>query len=167
MALQCSFPLLLLLLLCGASSASATVVADIDYGGVPLWINRLLGEPSVLSLHGRMDPAWFRANNPLACPQECDCPIQWPTALYCDHRRLAEIPGSLPARTEYLFLQVGTTQTWVLSVCCLYNGLPPFLSGFYVSCSHCSQSSIADHHYTTLNQRKMYSSLRKGTTLTT
>lgn len=85
----------------------ATVVADMDYGGVPLWINRFLGEPSVLSLQGRMDPAWFRANNPQACPQQCECPIQWPTALYCDQRGLTDIPDSLPDRTQYLFLQVG------------------------------------------------------------
>uniref|UniRef100_A0A8C4GDV9 Zgc:113307 n=1 Tax=Dicentrarchus labrax TaxID=13489 RepID=A0A8C4GDV9_DICLA len=94
-----------LVLLCVFDSASATVIADMDYGGVPLWINRLLGEPSVLSLQGRMDPIWFRANNPQACPQQCDCPIQWPTALYCDHRGLADIPDSLPDRTQYLFLQ--------------------------------------------------------------
>lgn len=94
-----------LVLLCVLDFASTTLVADMDYGGVPLWINRLLDEPSVTSLQGRMDPAWFRANNPQACPQECDCPIQWPTALYCDHRGLADIPGQLPDTTQYLFLQ--------------------------------------------------------------
>lgn len=106
MVLLCSG---LLFLLSGFQSASGTFVADMDYGGVPLWINRLLGEPSVLSLQGRMDPAWFRANNPQLCPEECDCPIQWPTALYCDQRALAHIPDSLPDRTQYLFLQVGQT----------------------------------------------------------
>ncbi|XP_042353489.1 lumican [Plectropomus leopardus] len=94
-----------LVLLCVFYSTSATTVADIDYGGVPLWINRLLGEPSVVSLRGRIDPAWFRANNPQTCPQQCDCPIQWPTALYCDHRGLADVPDRLPDRTQYLFLQ--------------------------------------------------------------
>ncbi|KAM6980998.1 lumican [Aplochiton taeniatus] len=83
----------------------ASTGADLDYGGVPLWINRLLGEPSVLSLQGRIDPAWHRANNPQACPEQCDCPIQWPTALYCDHRALDGIPKDLPHRTQYLFLQ--------------------------------------------------------------
>ncbi|XP_045887206.1 keratocan-like isoform X2 [Micropterus dolomieu] len=97
-----------LVLLCFFDSASATFIADMDYGGVPLWINRLLGEPSVLSLQGRMDSAWFRANNHQACPQQCDCPIQWPTALYCDHRGLADIPDRLPDRTQYLFLQLQT-----------------------------------------------------------
>lgn len=112
-----------LVLLCVFHSASATVVADADYGGVPLWINRLLGEPSVISLHGRMDRAWFRANNPQACPQQCDCPIQWPTAVYCDHRGLAEVPDSLPDRTQYLFLQVRKTLMQTLSMFCLYNSL--------------------------------------------
>ncbi|XP_061881912.1 lumican isoform X3 [Entelurus aequoreus] len=85
--------------------ASPTTLSDKDYGGIPLWINRLLGEPSVLSLEGRLDQAWYRANNPQACPRQCDCPIQWPTALYCDHRSLAAVPGFLPATTQYLFLQ--------------------------------------------------------------
>ncbi|XP_063070841.1 lumican [Engraulis encrasicolus] len=79
---------------------------DVDYGGMPLWVNRLLGEPSVLSLKGRMDPSWFRAVNSEVCPAECECPIQWPTALYCDHRDLLEMPSAgLPERTQYLFLQ--------------------------------------------------------------
>lgn len=94
-----------LVLLCLSGSASTTAVDTMDYGGVPLWINRLLGEPSVLSLQGRMDSGWFRANNPQACPQQCDCPIQWPTALYCDHRGLEDSPDWLPDRTQYLFLQ--------------------------------------------------------------
>ncbi|XP_070706057.1 lumican [Pempheris klunzingeri] len=102
MALLCCA---VLVLLCVFDSTSATVIVDMDYGGVPMWINRLLGEPSVLSLQGRMDRAWFRANNPQACPQQCDCPIQWPTALYCDHRGLADTPDRLPNRTQYLFLQ--------------------------------------------------------------
>ncbi|XP_029358491.1 lumican [Echeneis naucrates] len=92
-------------LLCIFPSASPTVVAYMEYGGIPLWINRLLGEPSVLSLQNRIDPAWFRANNPQPCPQQCDCPIQWTTALYCDRRGLADIPDSLPDKTQYLFLQ--------------------------------------------------------------
>ncbi|XP_026163211.1 lumican [Mastacembelus armatus] len=102
MALLCCAALVLL---CVFHSALATIVSDMDYGGVPLWINRFLDEPSVLSLQGRIDTAWFRANNPQACPQQCECPIQWPKALYCDHRGLADIPDSLPDRTQYLFLQ--------------------------------------------------------------
>ncbi|RVE72733.1 hypothetical protein OJAV_G00040800 [Oryzias javanicus] len=96
---------LMLMLLCGFESLEATVVDESDYGGVPLWINRLLGEPSVLSLQGRMDRDWFRASNPQACPEQCDCPIQWPTSVYCDHRGLEHVPGNLPETTQYLFLQ--------------------------------------------------------------
>lgn len=117
----------MLFLLCAADVASSTVVDGMDYGGVPLWINRLLGEPSVLSLQGRIDPAWYRANNPLSCPEQCDCPIQWPTAVYCDHRCLANTSEPLPDRTQYLFLQVGKALGW----CCYYNGLPQTWSDFH------------------------------------
>ncbi|XP_034074266.1 lumican isoform X1 [Gymnodraco acuticeps] len=102
MALLCCA---MLVLLCVFNIASATIEVHMDYGGVPLWINRLLGEPSVISLQGRLDSAWLRANNPQSCPQQCDCPLQWPTALYCDHRGLADTPDHLPERTQYLFLQ--------------------------------------------------------------
>lgn len=95
--------IILVLSVCGPSWAS-TVDLD-DYGGVPLWINRFLGEPSVLTLRDRMDPGWFRAVSSQRCPLDCDCPIQWPTALYCEHRGLDQIPTGLPARTQYLFLQ--------------------------------------------------------------
>ncbi|KAI1890540.1 hypothetical protein AGOR_G00154740 [Albula goreensis] len=95
-------PLLLVLPVLGLSWASTL---DLDYGGVPLWINRFLGEPSVFSLRGRMDSSWYRAVNSQSCPLECDCPIQWPSALYCDQRGLHSLPSSLPARTQYLFLQ--------------------------------------------------------------
>ncbi|XP_067243432.1 lumican [Chanodichthys erythropterus] len=92
----------LFLSVCGPTWA---FTLDFDYGGVPLWINRFLGEPSVLTLKDRMDPGWFRAVNAQSCPLECDCPIQWPTALYCDHRGLKQLPSGLPSHTQYLFLQ--------------------------------------------------------------
>ncbi|XP_051957070.1 lumican [Xyrauchen texanus] len=95
-------PLLLLLSVCGPTGAS---MVDLDYGGVPLWINRFLGEPSVLTLKDRMDPGWFRAVNTQSCPLDCDCPIQWPSAIYCDNRGLDQLPVGLPHRTQYLFLQ--------------------------------------------------------------
>uniref|UniRef100_A0A3P9L1N5 Lumican-like n=1 Tax=Oryzias latipes TaxID=8090 RepID=A0A3P9L1N5_ORYLA len=96
---------LVLVLLCCPGTLEATLIGESDYGGVPLWINRLLGEPSVLSLQGRMDRGWFQSNNPQACPEQCDCPIQWPTSLYCDHRGLEQVPEILPETTQYLFLQ--------------------------------------------------------------
>lgn len=98
-------PLVLLLILTAVTGPVLGSTQDMDYGGVPLWVNRFLGEPSVLSLRDRLDPSWFRAVNTQACPTECECPIQWPTALYCDHRALGEMPAGLPSRTQYLFLQ--------------------------------------------------------------
>ncbi|XP_006628625.2 lumican [Lepisosteus oculatus] len=79
--------------------------SDYDYGGIPVMINRLLGEPSVLSLRGRLDASWYRAVNAETCPLECDCPVHWPSAAYCDHRGLKAVPPALPPRTQYLFLQ--------------------------------------------------------------
>eukprot|EP00066_Takifugu_rubripes_P007907 XP_003973745.2 PREDICTED: lumican-like [Takifugu rubripes] len=101
MALSCRI-LTVLLLACGAISGAE---ADMDYGGVPLWINHLAGEPSVMSLHGRLGPAWIRANNLHGCPRRCVCPVHWPTAVYCDHGNLTDAPNDLPDRTQYLFLQ--------------------------------------------------------------
>ncbi|XP_036415461.1 lumican [Colossoma macropomum] len=95
-------PLLLILSVCGPTWVTTL---DMDYGGVPLWINRFLGEPSALTLRDRMEPGWFRAVNRQSCPLECDCPIQWPTALYCEYRGLHHLPEGLPSRTQYLFLQ--------------------------------------------------------------
>uniref|UniRef100_A0A3Q2DTS1 LRRNT domain-containing protein n=1 Tax=Cyprinodon variegatus TaxID=28743 RepID=A0A3Q2DTS1_CYPVA len=99
------------------------LVTDMDYGGIPLWINRLLGEPSVLSLQGRMDPAWFRANNPQFCPEQCVCPIQWPTSLYCDNIALEHIPEGLPPRTQYLFLQANNISSLSSSILANITGL--------------------------------------------
>ncbi|XP_077430224.1 lumican [Vanacampus margaritifer] len=119
MGVLCCLPVLS----CVFAVASTTTLADIDYGGVPLWIDRLLGEPSVLSLRGRLDAAWYRANNPQACPQQCDCPIQWPTALYCDHRGLADVPEHLPAATQYLFLQSNNISSLTASFLANITGL--------------------------------------------
>ncbi|KAL0978121.1 hypothetical protein UPYG_G00166160 [Umbra pygmaea] len=104
-ALSFALVLALELSFCSPACGSTGVSQDLDYGGVPLWVNRLLGEPSVLSLRGRINRAWFRANNLNSCPDQCDCPIQWPSALYCDHRELDQVPDSLPDHTQYLFLQ--------------------------------------------------------------
>lgn len=103
MALLCGI-VTVLLLVCDAITAT---VADMDYGGVPLWINHLAGEPSVMSLHGRLGPAWIRANSRQDCPRRCVCPVQWPTAVYCDHGNLTDVPNNLPNGTQYLFVQVG------------------------------------------------------------
>ncbi|XP_006009488.1 lumican [Latimeria chalumnae] len=38
------------------------------------------------------------------CPEECDCPINFPSAMYCDNRKLKYIP-IVPAAIKYLYLQ--------------------------------------------------------------
>ncbi|KAK3512895.1 hypothetical protein QTP70_028959 [Hemibagrus guttatus] len=50
--------------------------------------------------------SWMVSNQ--NCSTKCDCAIQWPTALYCDHKGLEQFPESLPSRTQYLFLQGNT-----------------------------------------------------------
>ncbi|XP_048404637.1 lumican [Stegostoma tigrinum] len=37
------------------------------------------------------------------CSVECDCPVTFPTAMYCNHRRLKTIP-MVPAEIKYLYL---------------------------------------------------------------
>ncbi|MGH0158525.1 UNVERIFIED_CONTAM: hypothetical protein FKN15_045075 [Acipenser sinensis] len=95
---------LLCLALAGAGPCLGSF-SNYDYGGMPVMINRLVGEPSVLSLRGRVDANWYRVMNSESCPLECDCPIQWPSAMYCDSRGLTYAPTTLPPRTQYLFLQ--------------------------------------------------------------
>lgn len=93
-----------LLLLVSAFGLLWASAVDHDYGGVPIWIDRVRGEPSVLSLRGRIDRG-YQAVEEQDCPAECDCPIQWPSALYCDQRELDRPPAALPPGTQYLFLQ--------------------------------------------------------------
>ncbi|CAL8379640.1 unnamed protein product [Boreogadus saida] len=95
----------LLCVLCVWECVGASNPSHVDHGGVSLWSDRLLGEPSVMSLNDRLDPQWYQANNPESCPKGCFCPIQWPTALYCDQRALTSVPADLPGDTQYLFLQ--------------------------------------------------------------
>ncbi|KAJ3612528.1 hypothetical protein NHX12_020802 [Muraenolepis orangiensis] len=38
------------------------------------------------------------------CHEECDCPISFPTAMYCDNRKLKAIPA-VPTGIKYLYLQ--------------------------------------------------------------
>ncbi|XP_061109122.1 lumican [Conger conger] len=38
------------------------------------------------------------------CAQDCDCPMNFPSAMYCDNRRLKEMP-SIPPGIKYLYLQ--------------------------------------------------------------
>ncbi|KAK1168822.1 lumican [Acipenser oxyrinchus oxyrinchus] len=38
------------------------------------------------------------------CPEECDCPVNFPSAMYCDNRKLKYIP-IVPSGIKYLYLQ--------------------------------------------------------------
>ncbi|XP_015208177.1 lumican [Lepisosteus oculatus] len=38
------------------------------------------------------------------CPQECNCPVSFPSAMYCDNRKLKYIP-IVPSGIKYLYLQ--------------------------------------------------------------
>ncbi|RXM27302.1 Lumican [Acipenser ruthenus] len=38
------------------------------------------------------------------CPEECECPISFPSAMYCDNRKLKYIP-IVPSGIKYLYLQ--------------------------------------------------------------
>ncbi|XP_046731674.1 lumican [Silurus meridionalis] len=95
-------PLLVILSVCGQMQAMAI---DTDYGGLPLQIDRFLGEPTVFTLRNRVDSSWSWMVSNQNCSVKCNCAIQWPTALYCDHKGLEHFPESLPSRTQYLFLQ--------------------------------------------------------------
>ncbi|RXM92671.1 Lumican [Acipenser ruthenus] len=94
---------LLCLALAGAGQCLGSF-SDYDYGGMPVMINRLVGEPSVLSLRGRVDANWYRVMNSESCPLECDCPIQWPSAMYCDSRGLTA-QGVTPSAEPFHQLQ--------------------------------------------------------------
>ncbi|XP_053509036.1 lumican [Ictalurus furcatus] len=95
-------PLLVILSVCGQMQA---MTVDTDYGGLPLQIDRFLGEPTIFTLRNRVDSSWSWMVSNQNCSVKCDCAIQWPTALYCDHKGLEQFPESLPSRTKYLFLQ--------------------------------------------------------------
>lgn len=95
-------PLLLILSVCGQMQA---ITVDTGYGGLPLQIERLLGEPTLFTLRNRMASSWSWMVSNQNCSEKCDCAIQWPTALYCDHKGLEQFPENLPFRTQYLFLQ--------------------------------------------------------------
>lgn len=42
--------------------------------------------------------------DPRDCPQECDCPPNFPTAMYCDNRNLKYLPF-VPSRMKYVYFQ--------------------------------------------------------------
>ncbi|XP_007893500.1 lumican [Callorhinchus milii] len=50
------------------------------------------------------DPASQMAPSSPICSVECDCPMNFPTAMYCDNRKLKTIP-IIPSPIKYLYLQ--------------------------------------------------------------
>lgn len=140
MALSCHILTVLLL----ACDAIAGAEADMEYGGLPLWVDRLAGEPSVMSLHGRLGPAWIRANNRQGCPRRCVCPVHWPTAVYCDHGNLTDAPNDLPDRTQYLFLQVGISWSLVDFLMDIKVNSPP--PPFFTAQQHFVPVLVSNQH---------------------
>ncbi|XP_035281031.1 lumican [Anguilla anguilla] len=53
---------------------------------------------------GYLDPSHLLGPSGPNCPQNCDCPMNFPSAMYCDGRRLKSIPG-IPPGVKYLYLQ--------------------------------------------------------------
>lgn len=76
-----------------------------DYGGFPFRVDRFLREPTVFTLRDRKDHSWSQMIDSQNCHAQCDCPIQWPTAFYCDHKGLEKLPEGFLSNSEYLFLQ--------------------------------------------------------------
>ncbi|XP_067913696.1 lumican-like [Heterodontus francisci] len=76
-----------------------------DYGGIPVLFNNEEGDPTVLSLSGRITSDYFRYFGIEDYPLECDCLIHWPTAMFCDNRALLYVPLMLPFRSQYLYIQ--------------------------------------------------------------
>lgn len=54
-------------------------------------------------LRGRRRHAAWQADN-VDCPLECDCPLNYPTAMYCHSRNLQHVPY-VPSHIKYVYLQ--------------------------------------------------------------
>lgn len=53
---------------------------------------------------GYLEPSHMLGPSGPNCAQDCDCPVNFPSAMYCDGRRLKAIPG-IPPGIKYLYLQ--------------------------------------------------------------
>uniref|UniRef100_A0A3P9I6F9 Fibromodulin n=1 Tax=Oryzias latipes TaxID=8090 RepID=A0A3P9I6F9_ORYLA len=54
-------------------------------------------------LRGRRQHAGWQAEDS-NCPLECDCPMMYPTAMYCNNRNLQHVPY-VPSQIKYVYLQ--------------------------------------------------------------
>ncbi|KAM9098798.1 osteomodulin [Sarcophilus harrisii] len=54
--------------------------------------------------HSDQDYGISSHQNPLGCAAECFCPLTFPSAMYCDNRKLKTIP-KIPMHIEQLYLQ--------------------------------------------------------------
>uniref|UniRef100_UPI00398E4F79 fibromodulin a n=1 Tax=Pristiophorus japonicus TaxID=55135 RepID=UPI00398E4F79 len=87
--------LLVFATLCGAGTCQYTY-------GYFNWLARIMGySRSYSHQYFNTEPAPSLATD---CPAECTCPPAFPTAMYCDTRKLKYIPN-VPARMKYVYLQ--------------------------------------------------------------
>ncbi|XP_072914950.1 lumican [Hemitrygon akajei] len=56
------------------------------------------------SFLGVYDPSYLAQLPFPVCSVECDCPVDFPSAMYCHNRKLKTIPD-VPAQIKYLYLQ--------------------------------------------------------------
>lgn len=81
-----------------------TVVLLLIMGVVDLSIGQRYSQFQWLSyLRGRRMPATWQAED-MDCPLECDCPPNFPTAMYCHGRNLQHVPY-VPSHIKYVYLQ--------------------------------------------------------------
>lgn len=81
-----------------------TVVLLLIMGVVDLSIGQRYSQLQWLSyLRGRRWHATWQAED-MDCPLECDCPPNFPTAMYCHGRNLQHVPY-VPSHIKYVYLQ--------------------------------------------------------------
>uniref|UniRef100_A0A318D3F6 Lumican n=1 Tax=Kangiella spongicola TaxID=796379 RepID=A0A318D3F6_9GAMM len=69
-----------------------------------LLISSILCQYDLFPYIGFYDPANLVQLPYPVCSVECECPVDFPSAMYCNHRKLKTIPN-VPAQIKYLYLQ--------------------------------------------------------------
>ncbi|XP_062915783.1 lumican-like isoform X1 [Mobula hypostoma] len=67
-------------------------------------ISGVLCQFDYFSYIGFHDPAYLAQLPFPVCSVECDCPVDFPSAMYCHNRKMKAIPD-VPAEIKYLYLQ--------------------------------------------------------------